>query len=91
MGWVILTLAILFILGVLVLILCALKVGAEADSDNYQPREEKEDMYIATCEYCHKMFNTTENDALVKYQYGTKYIVHCPHCDKLTKITRDRY
>lgn len=41
---------------------------------------------ISKCEKCKENFEWTEDDALVKYGYGDKYIVHCPYCDKLTKV-----
>ena len=41
---------------------------------------------ISVCEKCKQEFTWEEKDALCKYKYGTKYIVHCPHCDKLTKV-----
>ena len=91
MTWIIFAFVVMLVVGVLIFVLSALKVGADADSDNYRQKrkEEKEDMYITTCEYCKKMFNVMEKDALVKYKYGTKYIVHCPYCDKLTKVNID--
>lgn len=91
MTWIIFALVVMLVVGVLIFVLSALKVGADADSDNYRQKrkEEKEDMFIVNCEYCHKIFNITEKDALVKYKYGTRYIVHCPYCDKLTKVNID--
>lgn len=91
MTWIIFAFIVMLVIGILIFVLSALKVGADADIDNYKSKEkeEKEDMFTASCEYCHKIFNITEKDALVKYKYGTKYIVHCPHCDKLTKVNID--
>ena len=59
-------------------------VGARADK-----RKEDKKIMIATCEKCHNDFTWTEDDAIIKYYYGAKYIVHCPHCDKLTKIDKE--
>lgn len=46
-------------------------------------------MIDALCEKCSNWFIFDTKDALVKYQYGSKYIVHCPHCNKLTKVSID--
>lgn len=44
---------------------------------------------IANCEKCKLPFHWEEDDALIKYKYGTKFITHCPHCDKLTVVRRE--
>ena len=46
-----------------------------------------EEFYGAQCEKCDFFFVWREEDALIKYKYGTKYIIHCPRCNKLTKVT----
>ena len=46
------------------------------------------ELFTVICEKCNQSFKMHEDDALVKYQYGAKYVVHCPHCDKLTKASR---
>lgn len=38
------------------------------------------------CKKCKQEFNWEEEDALIKLQYGTKFIVPCPHCDKLNIV-----
>lgn len=64
-----------------------------ADARNHDPNsletKDKEKSMKATCEKCHQSFNWSEEDALVKYKYGTKYIVHCPHCDRLTTVNKE--
>ena len=65
---------------------CCLKVGADADSDNYYKGVKRK--MTSKCEKCGEVFEWFEDDALVKYGYGDKYIIHCPHCDKLTKVTK---
>lgn len=75
---------IIIILFSAVLCYCSLVVGARADK-SYLQKGEKEKMK-ATCEKCNEEFEWFEKDALVKYKYGSKYILHCPCCDKLTKV-----
>lgn len=48
------------------------------------------DFMEAVCEKCNREFVWEETDALVKYKYGNKYIVHCPFCDKLTKVEKNK-
>ena len=40
----------------------------------------------SVCEKCKQEFEWEEEDALCKYKYGTKYLVPCPRCGKLTKV-----
>ena len=84
-------LIIIFVLLLLVFIFCAFRIGAKADAYYVNQNGEKNiGGYVkATCEKCNKWFMFEEKDALVKYKYGTKYIVHCPYCDKLTKVNID--
>lgn len=84
-------LIIVFVLLLLVFIFCAFRLGAKADY-YYNQNTEGENVkgYMkATCEKCNKWFMFEEKDALIKYKYGTKYIVHCPYCDKLAKVNID--
>ena len=46
-------------------------------------------MITSICEKCKKSFEWSEDDALIKYSYGTKYVVHCPRCDKLTIVNKE--
>ena len=41
---------------------------------------------INICEKCKQEFAWEEKDALCKYNYGTKYTVPCPRCNKLTRV-----
>ena len=41
---------------------------------------------ISVCKKCNQEFEWEEESALCKYNYGTKYIVQCPHCGRLTKV-----
>jgi endogenous inhibitor of DNA gyrase (YacG/DUF329 family) len=69
---------------------CCVRVGANADTDNYtQEMKERGKQMTSNCEKCAQTFSWFEDDALVKYGYGDKYILHCPHCDKLTKVTKN--
>ena len=74
---------ILIVVCILLLtfIFCAFKLGAKADN------KDLEDFMIkAVCKKCNKCFVFREKDALIKYKYGTKYLINCPNCNKLTEI-----
>lgn len=51
--------------------------------------KDKKKLMKASCEKCYQSFKWIEEDALVKYKYGTKYIVHCPHCNRLTTVNKE--
>ena len=82
----------LIIAGVLILSFFALLayscvvVGARADSDRYKALMEASKMRKFECDKCHTEFEMQEEDILVKYKYGEKLLMRCPHCDKITKI-----
>lgn len=40
----------------------------------------------SVCKKCQQSFKWEEKDALVKLQYGTKFIVPCPHCGKQNTV-----
>lgn len=66
-----------------------IKTGADVNTVNHiQEIKEREREMTSKCEKCAQTFTWFEDDALVKYGYGDKYILHCPHCDKLTKVTK---
>ena len=56
------------------------------DSKDYIELEERT-MHKTKCTKCKKPFQWNEKDALIKYKYGSLFVVHCPHCDKLTKAS----
>ena len=73
-----------FILAIALMMLVMDKFVPNDEKDYMTQDERKEHMSI--CEKCKQSFSWNEKDALIKYKYGTKFIVHCPHCDKLTKV-----
>ena len=85
----------IFILGVLFGIALAIaammfivdKCVPNEEEDYLKLKEEKGNM--SNCEKCKEPFRWYEKDALIKYKYGSKFIVHCPHCNKLTKVYKE--
>lgn len=75
---------IAILIFIVVLCYCSLIVGARADESYSQ--EKRGETMKAICEKCNTEFEWHEKDAIVKYKYGSKYILHCPCCDKLTKV-----
>ena len=75
----------LFMLMCVIIAWKGAKVKVETEYKN--PKRERQQM-TSRCEKCNEIFTWFEDDALVKYGYSDKYILHCPHCDKLTKVTK---
>lgn len=71
---------------------CCFVLGARSDTLVYESNKQKGEIKSmnATCEYCYKWFEWKENNAICKYKYGSRFIVHCPYCDKLTKVDIDK-
>ena len=71
---------------------CCFSLGAKSDALRRESNEQKGEAkhMSATCEYCGKWFEWEEIDAISKYKYGSRFIVHCPYCNKLTKVDIDK-
>ena len=78
---------LIFLSFIIIACYCSFVVGARAD-ESYSQKEKGKTME-AICEKCNIKFKWHEKDALVKYKYGSKYILHCPYCGKLTKVNID--
>ena len=72
----------------LIIVMSALKVGADADFDE-SSEEQKKELFISKCEVCDEAIAWTKDEPLVKQKYGTEFILQCPHCGKLTKVFID--
>ena len=49
----------------------------------------REKIYVSKCPKCTQQVEWQEKDMIVKYAYGMKGIIHCPHCDKLITVWRE--
>lgn len=88
MGKIILGISILAIVGFFVLFVWAMcKAGAEADrhAQELLYENDKQVIFLITCDKCNIEFSWTEQDTLVKENYGATHTIACPHCGKLMK------
>lgn len=88
MGNIILGILILLTIGFFILVVWAL-CKTSGDADEYAQElpydEDKQVIFLSTCDKCHIEFSWKEKDTLVKKDYGATRIIACPNCGKLMK------
>lgn len=85
---IILGIIILAIVGFFILLIWALcKSSGEADQHAQELlyENDKQVIFLTTCEKCNVEFSWTEKDTLVKENYGATHTIACPKCGKLMK------
>jgi len=74
---------------IFIIVLICLLVRDVREKKTNPPQEIKEThtrLLKATCNRCNRKFYVSEKDALAQYDYGTKFLIACPHCGKLMKV-----
>lgn len=73
------------ILFFILILYCLGKASSAVDQYAQKLYNQEPKVFFATCEKCNIEFSWTEQDVLVKKDYGATRTVACPHCGKLMK------
>lgn len=88
MGKIILGILILAIVGFFILLIWTLYKASE-EADRYEQEalyeNDKQVIFLTTCDKCHVEFSWTEKETLVKGDYGATHTIACPHCGKIMR------